>query len=149
MGDSLSVQMFHVKHLRRHFIAPPRPADQPTRRGAAGVCVAQFCTICCVSSAFGRPRAPPGALLASVLPGRAKSGFERFGSNAAYRAKLCNADPAPPPPRPPPPAGQPPPASPRSHPPRRLAPASLPVNSSKNVIRPITFFLQMMVQCVP
>ena len=27
----------------------------------------------------------------------------------------------------------------------RLAPASLPVNSSKNVIRPITFFLQMMV----
>ena len=123
--------------------SPPRPADQPTRRGAAGVWAAQFCTICCVSSAFGPSRAPPGALrderFYQVARNRGSSGSGR----TQHIAQNCVTNMVPPS-LPPAPAGQPrrlanpfrtpsPPASPRF-----ASPSVRP----KYVIRPITFFLQ-------
>ncbi len=137
----LSVQMFHVK-TSSSALHSPRRAPRPNRPGGArrGSALSQFCTICCVSSAFGRPRAPPAHFSRAFYQVARNRGSSGSGRTQHIAQNCATRTPHPLPTRPPPPAGQPPPASPRSHPPRRLAPASLPVNSSKNVIRPINIF---------
>ena len=122
--------------------APRRPTD-PAGRGGGLRCTVLHDML--RLKRFRTPSRSSGRTSRERFTRSREIGVRAVRVERSISRKTVQRGPRTPSPPPPPPPANPPPASPRSHPPRRLAPASLPVNSSKNVIRPITFFLQMMV----